>query len=140
VPYKGNAPAMTDVIGGQLTMMFDIIGSARNYIAGDKVRAIAVTSPKRNASLPDVPTMVEAGVKDFDVGGWYAVYGSPKTPAALAARYTQAMARALADPAMKAKLESMGYEMWSGEPAVVDERGRKERAMWATVTKDIKVE
>ena len=140
VPYKGNAPAMTDVIGGQLTMMFDIIGSARNYIAGDKVRAIAVTSPKRNASLPDVPTMVEAGVKDFDVGGWYAVYGSPKTPAALAARYTQAMARALADPAMKAKLESMGYEMWSGEPAAVDEHGRKERAMWATVTKDIKVE
>ena len=140
VPYKGNAPAMTDVIGGQLTMMFDIISTARSYIAGDKVRAIAVTSPTRNPSLPQVPTMTESGIPDYEVGGWYAVYGPLQLPKPLAARYTQAVAAAMKDADLKAKLEAAGYELWTGGPEVVDARARKERAMWATVTRDIKVE
>jgi tripartite-type tricarboxylate transporter receptor subunit TctC len=140
VPYKGNAPAMTDVIGGQLTMMFDIISTARNYIAGDKVRAIAVTSPARNPSLPQVPTMTESGIPEYEVGGWYAVYGPAQLPKALATRYTQAFANALKDPELKAKLEAAGYELWAGGPDAVDARAKKERGMWATVTKDIKVE
>jgi tripartite-type tricarboxylate transporter receptor subunit TctC len=140
VPYKGNAPAMTDVIGGQLTMMFDIISTARGYIAADKVRAIAVTSPARNPSLPQVPTMTESGIPDYEVGGWYAVYGPAQLPKALAARYTQAFANALKDPELKAKLDAAGYEPWTGGPEVVNARAGKERAMWATVTKDIKVD
>jgi tripartite-type tricarboxylate transporter receptor subunit TctC len=140
VPYKGNAPAMADVMGGQITMMFDIIGTARAYISGDRVRAIAVTSPKRNPSLPNVPTMGEVGVKDFDVGGWYAVYGPPNMRPALAARYSAALAGILKDPELKAKLETAGYELWMGGPDAVEARARMERAMWATVTKDIKVE
>ncbi len=140
VPYKGNAPAMTDVVGGQLTMMFDIVSTARNFIGGDKVRAIAVTSPARNPSLPQVPTMTESGIPDYEVGGWYAVYGSAQLPKALAARYTHAFASALKDPELKAKLEAVGYELWAGGPEAVDARAKKERAMWATVTKDIKVE
>jgi len=140
VPYKGNAPAMTDVIGGQITMMFDIVSTARNYIAGDKVRAIAVTSPARNPSLPQVPTMTESGIADYEVGGWYAVYGPPQLTKALAARYEQAFAAALKDPELKARLEAAGYELWSGGAGAVDARAKKERAMWATVTKDIKVE
>lgn len=140
VPYKGNAPAMTDLIGGQLTMMFDIVSTARSYIAGEKVRAIAVTSPARNASLPQVPTMTESGIADYEVGGWYAVYAPAQLPKALAARYTQAFASALKDPELKGKLEAAGYELWTGAPEAVDARAKKERAMWATVTKDIKVE
>ena len=140
VPYKGNAPAMTDVIGGQITMMFDIISTARGYIAADKVRAIAVTSPARNPSLPQVPTMTESGIPDYEVGGWYAVYGPAQLPKALAARYTQAFANALKDPELKAKLDAAGYEPWTGGPEVVNARAGKERAMWATVTKDIKVD
>ncbi|HEX2544139.1 MAG TPA: tripartite tricarboxylate transporter substrate binding protein [Ramlibacter sp.] len=140
VPYKGNAPAMADVMGGQLTMMFDIVSTARSFIATDKVRAIAVTSPTRNPSLPQVPTMTEMGIPDYEVGGWYAVYAQPQLPRALAARYTQAFANALKDPDLKARLEGAGYELWSGAPEIVDARARKERAMWATVTKDIKVE
>ena len=140
VPYKGNAPAMTDVIGGQISMMFDIVSTARGYIGADKVRALAVTSPARNPSLPQVPTMTESGITDYEVGGWYAVYGSPQLPKSLAARYAQAFAGALKDPELKAKLEAAGYELWIGGPEVVDARARKERAMWGTVTKDIKVE
>lgn len=140
VPYKGNAPAMTDVMGGQLAMMFDIVGSARNYIAGGKVRAMAVTSPQRNPSLPNVPTMAEAGLPGFDVGGWYGVYAAAGTPAALVTRYNQAMVKALAQPELRAKLEEMGYELWTGAPKLLADRGGKERAMWATVTKGIEIE
>jgi tripartite-type tricarboxylate transporter receptor subunit TctC len=140
VPYKGNAPAMTDVIGGQLTMMFDIISTARGFIASDKVRAIAVTSPARNPSLPNVPTMTESGIADYEVGGWFAVYASAHLPKPLAARYTQAFANALKDADLKNKLEAAGFEPWLGTPEAVDARAKKERAMWATVTKDIKVE
>ena len=72
VPYKGNAPAMADVIGGKITFMFDIVGTARNFITGERVRALAVTSTRRNRMLPNLPTMIEAGVPKFDVTGWYA--------------------------------------------------------------------
>ncbi len=140
VPYKGNAPAMTDVIGGQIAMMFDIVGSARNYIASGKVRALAVTSPVRNPSLPDVPTMDEAGVAGFDVGGWYGVYGAANTPAPVVAKLNQAVTKALAQPELKARLEEMGYELWTGAPKLVAERAQKERALWASVTKGIEIE
>jgi tripartite-type tricarboxylate transporter receptor subunit TctC len=140
VPHKGNAAAMNDVIGGHLTMMFDIVSTARAFIASDKVRAIAVTSPSRNSSLPQVPTMAESGVPDYDVGGWYAVYASAHLAKGLAARYTQAFANALKDPELKAKLDAAGYELWNAGPEAVDERARKERAMWGTVTKDLKLE
>jgi tripartite-type tricarboxylate transporter receptor subunit TctC len=140
VPYKGNAPAMTDVIGGQLTMMFDIIGSARAYIASDRVRPIAVTSPKRNPSLPDVPTMAEAGVPGFDVGGWYGVYGPPGMSPALARHYNQEIGKTLAQPELSRKLDEMGYESWTGAPEVLAARGDKERAMWAGVTKGMQID
>lgn len=143
IPYKGNAPAMTDVMGGNLTMMFDIVGSARAYISSGKVRALAVTSPQRNPSLPNVPTMAESGLSGlagFDVGGWYGVYAPPGAPEALVARYNQAMNKVLAQAEVKDKLHEMGYELWSGAPKLLADRGNKERAMWATVTKGIEVE
>lgn len=140
IPYKGNAPAMTDVIGGQLTMMFDIIGSARTYISGGKVRALAVTSPQRNPSLPNVPTVAESGLDGFDVGGWYGVYAPVGTPADLVDRLNKAMTAAVNQPEMKARLEEMGYELWTGAPKLLADRGTKERAMWATVTKGIEIE
>ncbi|NBY69267.1 MAG: tripartite tricarboxylate transporter substrate binding protein, partial [Betaproteobacteria bacterium] len=75
IPYKGNAPAMTDVMGGQIQMMFDIIGGAKAYIDGGKVRPLAVTSKERNPALPQLPSMAELGVRDYDVGGWFGLYG-----------------------------------------------------------------
>lgn len=131
---------MTDVIGGQLTMMFDIIGSARTYISGGKVRALAVTSPQRNPSLPNVPTVAESGLDGFDVGGWYGVYAPVGTPADLVDRLNKAVTAAVNQPEMKARLEEMGYELWTGAPKLLADRGTKERAMWATVTKGIEIE
>lgn len=140
IPYKGNAPAMTDVMGGQLNMMFDIIGSARTYIETGRVRALAVTSSERNASLPNVPTMREEGVADYVVGGWYGLYGPAKLPAALVARYNEATRKALATAELRSKLLEQGYDLWLGSPETLADRASKELAMWATVSKGIQVE
>ena len=137
VPYKGNAPAMTDVIGGQLTMMFDIIGTGRNYVNTGRVRALAVTSRERNPSLPDVPTLRESGV-DFEVGGWYGLYGPPQMPPELVQRLNDATRRALAQEELRAKLVEQGYELWVGTPAALSERAARELALWGTVTQGMK--
>lgn len=137
VPYKGNAPAMTDVIGGQLTMMFDIIGSARNYIGSGRVKAVAVTSPQRNPSLPDVPTMAESGLSGFDVGGWYGLYGPAQLPAPLVARLNEATRKALAQADLQKVWAEQGYVPWTGSPETLAKRAAAEREMWGPVTKGI---
>ena len=137
VPYKGNAPAMTDVIGGQLTMMFDIIGTGRNYVNSGRVRALAVTSRERNPSLPDVPTLRESGV-DFDVGGWYALYGPPQMSSELVQRFNEATRRALAQDELKAKLIEQGYDLWLGSPTQLSERASREWGLWGSVTQGMK--
>lgn len=140
VPYKGNAPAMTDVIGGQISMMFDIIGSARNHVASGRVRALAVTSGERNPSMPDVPTMREEGVADYEVGGWFGLYGPLKLPASIVDRYNEAARKALATEELRSKLVEQGYDLWTGSPKILSDRAARELAMWATVTKGIQVE
>ena len=143
VPYKGNAPAMADVMGGQLSMMMDIISTASTYIHGGRVHPIAVTSPARNASLPDVPTFAESGIeglKGFDVGGWYGVYGPKGMAPELVGQLNQSINAALAQPELRKRFKEMGYEEWTGSPQKLADRGAKERAMWATVTPGIVVD
>jgi tripartite-type tricarboxylate transporter receptor subunit TctC len=140
VPYKGNAPAMTDVIGGQINMMFDIIGSARNYVSSGRVLAVAVTSRERNVSMPDVPTMREAGLADYEVGGWYGLYGPAKLPADMVQRLNEATRKALAGDELKAKWAEQGYDLWVGSPQLLADRAARELALWATVTKGIQVQ
>ncbi len=143
IPYKGNAPAMTDVIGGQISMMMDIISTASGYIHGKKVRAIGVTSPQRNAMLPDVPTLAESGIdslKGFDVGGWYGVYGPKGMAPELTTKLNQAITAALKQPELSKRLKELGYDEWTGAPQLLFERAAKERAMWATVTQGIVVD
>ena len=142
VPYKGNAPAMTDVIGGQINMMKDIISTASTYIHSGKVRAIAVTSPQRNASLPNVPTFAESGVKGlegFDVGGWYGVYGPKGMSPELVESLNKSINAALNQPELKKRYAELGYDEWIGSPQLLVDRAAKERAMWSTVTKGIEV-
>ena len=140
VPYKGNAPAMTDVIGGQLTMMFDIISTALPQITSGRVRAIAVSSPSRNRSLPEVPTLIESGVPDFDVGGWMAIYGPPAMVDTAAQRVTEATQRVLAQADIRNRLEELGFTLWTGDGATLTKRAVAERAMWATVTQGIVID
>ena len=140
VPYKGNAPAMNDVIGGQLQTMFDIVGGAQKYLAAGQVRALAVTSASRNPLLPDVPTMREAGLPGYEVVGWMALYGPAKLPPALVERVADATRKVLATADFQARLTALGYTAWAGSGAELAGLASKERAMWATVTKGIEVD
>jgi len=140
VPYKGNAPAMNDVMGGQLTMMFDIVGGARKYITGGQVRALAVTSAQRNPMLPDVPTMREAGLPAYEVGGWYGLYAPPKLPTAIATRILEATHRVQASAEMQTRMADLGYNIWVGTGEQLTAQARKDLALWSTVTKGIEID
>ena len=140
VPYKGNAPAMNDLIGGQLTMMFDIVGGARKYITSGQVRALAVTSATRNPLLPEVPTMREAGMPGYEVVGWMGLFG-PKTMApAAVARLAEASRKVMASAEMQARLADLGYSGWPGTGEQLAAHARQEFDMWSTVTKGIEIE
>ena len=140
VPYKGNAPAMNDVIGGQLTMMFDIVSTARNFVQPGRVRALAVTSRERNPSLPDVPTMREAGLPGYEVIGWYGVYGPAGLGAEQVKQLNAAVNRALADEGLRKQWVEQGYDMWVGEPATLAAQQRRDFELWRGVTAGMKFE
>lgn len=140
VPYRGNAPAMADVMGAQIHMMFDIIGSARGYIDGGRVRALAVTSRERNPALPNLPSMAELGVNDYDVGGWFGLFGPLGLPPELSARLAAATRKALQDPDLRKRWADQGYVVWEGTAAQLGERTAREHALWGEVTKGMTFE
>jgi tripartite-type tricarboxylate transporter receptor subunit TctC len=121
-------------------MMFDIVSTARNYITGGRVRALAVTSRERNPALPDVPTMRESGLPNFEVVGWYGLYGPPKIQPAQAAKYAEAARKALASEDLKVFWTEHGYDKWPGNGQTMAAQAARERAMWASVTKGIQLD
>ncbi|OWY59265.1 hypothetical protein B7486_75510 [cyanobacterium TDX16] len=110
VPYKGSAQAHLDIISGNVEMMFDTTSSAMGQIKGGKFKPLAVTSAKRSAELPDVPTLIEAGLPGFDMTTWYAVYVTAGTPPEIVARLQAELAKAVALPDVQAKLRGLGGE------------------------------
>ncbi|MCO4893103.1 tripartite tricarboxylate transporter substrate binding protein [Cupriavidus sp. WGtm5] len=115
VPYKGSTPATTSVLAGETTFMFDNLTQALPQIRAGKLRALAVTSAERLPALPDVPTMAQAGVKDFVVMGWLGFFAPAKTPPAVAAALQEALGKAMRDPEVVARLRDMGG-VAGGEP------------------------
>ncbi|AMR78434.1 Bug family tripartite tricarboxylate transporter substrate binding protein [Cupriavidus nantongensis] len=115
VPYKGSTPATTSVLAGETTFMFDNLTQALPQIRAGKLRALAVTSAERLPALPDVPTMAQAGVKDFVVMGWLGFFAPAKTPPAAAAALQDALGKAMRDPEVVARLRDMGG-VAGGEP------------------------
>ena len=140
VPYRGNSPAMTDVMGGQIQMMFDIVGSAKAYIDSGKVQVIAVTSRERNPALPQVPSMAELGIRDYDIGGWYGLYGPLGMGAEASQRIAAATTRALQDADLNRRWIAQGYVMWPGTAADLDARMRHDYAVWGEVTRGMTFE
>src|SRR5437763_1799087 len=122
VPYKGGGPAMTDLMGGQIPMLFSSLGPAVGAVKSGKIRAIAVTSPQRSAAFPDVPTMDEAGLKGFDSTAWYGVLGPAGLPQEVIARWTQALAKAGTDKAAMAQITATGCDVEILTPAQTVEK------------------
>lgn len=111
VPYKGSGPALVDLIGGQVQMSFDTLPSVIGQIRNNKLRALAVTTAKRNPQLPDVPTMAEAGVPGVEMSAWYGVYMPAATPKAVQQKVHDAVNEVLAMPETKTRLDAIGAEI-----------------------------
>lgn len=139
VPYRGNSPAMMDVIGGKITYMFDITSTAIPFIESGQVRALAVTSRERNSGLPEVPTMMEAGVDDYEVTGWYALIGPAKLPEAIVNRLHEAMVNITQDEAFIQQMKNGGYTIALSDGEQLKERAKREYAMWDDVIKQAKI-
>jgi tripartite-type tricarboxylate transporter receptor subunit TctC len=135
VPYKGSAPALVDLLGGRLTMMFDTIAQQTQNIAAGKVRALAVTGPKRSPLLPEVPTAQEAGLKDYDVTIWYGVLAPAGTPAPVIERLHGEIAAIMATDEMKKRMQADGAEAKATTPAEFAALIRHDMAKWGPVVK-----
>lgn len=135
VPYKGSGPAVQDVIGGQVDMMFDTALVVGPHIQSGKLRPIAVTSSKRLESLPDVPTIAEAGEKGFDMGSWQAVFAPAGTPKPIVDRLHAEIMKIVATPEVQARLKSFGMLPSTMTPAELADFQKAEVAKWAKVIK-----
>jgi len=111
VPYKGSGPALVDLIGGQVQMSFDTLPSVIGQIRNNKLRALAVTTARRNPQLPNVPTMAEAGVPGVEMSAWYGVYMPASTPKAVQQKVHDAVNEVLTMPETKARLDAIGAEI-----------------------------
>jgi tripartite-type tricarboxylate transporter receptor subunit TctC len=135
VPYKGGGPAITDTIGGQVQLAFVSLPAALQHVKSGRLRAIAVTSAKRSASAPDVPTIAEAGVPGYVVDSWYGALAPAKTPPAIVAKLNAAFVKVLENPQVKENLFAQGAEAASSSPAEFDRRIKEELAKWELVIK-----
>ena len=136
VPYKGSGPAVTDMLGGQVDLMFDSITSARPHIQAGKLRALGVTSAKRSATLPGVPTIAEAGVPGYEVSPWFAVFAPAGTPAAIVNKINAALIDAMKQPDTVAKFETIGAEPIGTTPQQLATHLDKELARWGALIKE----
>jgi tripartite-type tricarboxylate transporter receptor subunit TctC len=135
VPYKGSSPALIDLIGGQVQIMFDNLPSALPQIKGGKLRPIAVTSLKRAPVLPDVPTISESGLPGFEASSWFGVLAPAGTPAPIVARINAEVNKWLQSAEAREKLLSQGAEAAGGSPEQFANHIRAESEKWAKVVK-----
>ncbi|MFY3853883.1 Bug family tripartite tricarboxylate transporter substrate binding protein [Achromobacter xylosoxidans] len=139
VPYRGSAPAIVDIIAGNVHMMFETMPSAIQHIRAGSVRAIAVTSKDRSASLPDVPTAAESGAENYDATSWYGIYAPPGTPADTVASLNRAINGAFADAPFARRWGELGADAGGGTPAELAQLTRAEVARWAQVARNANI-
>jgi len=139
IPYRGGGPAVIDVMGGQVPMLWVSIPAAAQFVKTGKLKALAVSTVKRSAAFPDVPTMQEAGVADFEVDSWYAMFVPAKTPKAVIERLNKALNATVADPEVKEKLLAQGSEAVGGNPDLLTRTVKSELGKWAKLAKDANI-
>jgi tripartite-type tricarboxylate transporter receptor subunit TctC len=136
VPYRGAGPALQDLIGGQLDLMFDGLGSSAAHIKGGRIKALAVASPKRAPGFPDVPTTAEAGVPGYEVSTWYAIWAIKGTPNEIVDRMGSEVQKALASPELKTIWQNNGSDIPQVSQAQFAAMLNTEIARWGQVVKD----
>ena len=136
IPYRGGGPAVTDVMGGQVPLLWVSIPAAANFVKAGKLKALAVSTTKRSAVFPDVPTMIESGFKDFEVDSWYAMFVPANTPKAAVDRLNAAANKVLTTPEVKEKLLNQGAEAVGGSPEALGRVVKAELVKWDKVVKE----
>lgn len=116
IPYKGAGPALNDVVGGHVKVMYDILGSSVQHIKAGKLRPLAVTTAARSPALPDVPTLAEAGLPGYTFSAWHGIVAPAATPKPIVTRLNQAINEIFADPAFKKRWEELGTPIVGGTP------------------------
>lgn len=135
IPYKGAAPALTDLLGGQVQLMFATIISVTPHLGSGRIRALAVTSPKRSQALPDVPTVIESGVPGFEATAWFMLMAPAKTPAALVQRIARDAAAVVTQPDVASRFTKEGAEPVGSTPERAAAFLKSEIARWGKVIK-----
>ena len=141
IPYKGSAPALTDIIGGQVSLMFDAGVSALPQVRAGKLRALAITTAKRVDSTPELPTVAEAGgLPNYEATLWFGLVAPAATPRDIVNRLSQELAKILRQPALQARFANLGVEFSASSPDEFATYIRAETLKWGKVFRDAKVE
>jgi tripartite-type tricarboxylate transporter receptor subunit TctC len=135
IPYKGAAPAMQDLLSGQIQLMFDNLANSMQHVRAGKLKALAVTTAQRSALVPDLPTLSEAGLPGFDISTWWGFMAPATTPKEIVAKWNAEVARILATPEMKAFFAQQGAEPSPTSPEAFGEMIRREIAKYAKIVK-----
>jgi len=139
VPYKGLAPAITDVLGGQLQILFADVGLIAPHLKAGKIKALAVTGKERSSVLPELPTMIEAGVPGYQAGTWYGILAPVGTPSAIVARLNAELLKITAMPEIKTQFAVQGIEPAGGLPAQFGVLIREDTTKWGNLIKEAKI-
>ncbi|HBI82982.1 MAG TPA: ABC transporter substrate-binding protein [Alcaligenaceae bacterium] len=133
VPYKGNSPAMMDVVSGKITFMFDIVGTGKVFVDNGQARGLAVTSKTRNPSMPNVPTMIEAGIADYEVIGWFALVGPKGMPDNVTEKLISGLNEVRKNPDFRKAVEEAGYTVEMADKTQLLDRINNELVLWQNV-------
>lgn len=139
IPYRGGGPAVTDVMGGQVPTLWVSIPAAAQFVKTGKLKALAVSTLKRSAAFPDVPTMQESGIADFEVDSWYAMFVPARTPRAIIERLNKALNTVVSDPEVRERLLAQGAEGVGGTPERLGQAVAAELPKWAKLAKDANI-
>ena len=135
IPYKGSAPAVTDLLAGQTNMMFDNIPSSLPHIKAGKLRAIATTGAKRDPALPEVPTIAESGVAGYESGVWFGLMAPAKTPREIVDKLNAAAVKGTHDPGFVKRMTDLGYNLIPGTPEQMAKMIQDEIRRWTPIVK-----
>ena len=139
VPYKGGGPAVVDVLGGQIPLVFTAIASAQQYVRSGRLIGLGVPSAKRSGALPEVATFQESGLAGFDVSSWTGIFAPAKTPPAIVARLQKELNAVLQSPFVKERYATLGIEPVGNTPAEFAAQVRADLARWQEVVREAKV-
>lgn len=139
VPYKGGGQAVTDVVGGQIPLIFTVIPTISGFLKDGRLKAIGVAGSKRSPVLPDVPTMIESGVPGFEVNSWYGLLAPAKTPKAIVDRLQKEVAAVLALPEVRERYLKGGFEPVGNKPEEFGQQIKADLARWSKVVKDANI-